>query len=86
MTKDTNFTNEFHLYSQLPVNSNLLGKSKEVEVIGSSKQITSNKETSILKWHGCFAMTSIFGLQNTVGLFVFVYGCVPIFFVTSWGL
>ena len=44
MTKDTNFTKEFHLYSQLPVNSNLLGKSKEVQVIGSSKQITSNKE------------------------------------------
>ena len=49
MTKDTNFTKEFHLYSQLPVNSNLLGKSKEVQVIGSSKQITSNKETSILQ-------------------------------------
>lgn len=60
MTKDTNFTNEFHLYSQLPVNSNLLGKSKEVQVIGSSKQITSNKEQVSCKWHGCFAMNSIF--------------------------
>ena len=49
MTKDTNFTNEFHLYIQFPVNSNLLGKSKKVQVIGSSKQITSNKETSILQ-------------------------------------
>ena len=33
-----------------PDNSNLLGKSKKVRVIGSSKQITGNKEIS--KWTG----------------------------------
>ena len=37
-------------YRRLPINSNLLGKSKKVRVMESSNQITGNKE--IRKWVG----------------------------------